>query len=172
MSEKFSIKKMPKPQRYGFYFLSFLALGIIVLWTWQFNYRLSSSLIPEREGGEVEVSDQEMFSEFQDFDSHVEENEESIFATPEEEDEKLFNPDEVPEETVDIPFEEPMAGDELEVDASEHEDILMEALSGEANPDALRELLLSSGMEASMVEGLSDEELMDVYDEILGGQSF
>ena len=171
MSEKFSIKKMPKPQRYGFYFLSFLALGIIVLWTWQFNYRLTSSIIPDGNDSQIENQDQDMFSDFQNFDSYLEEDD-SVFSPPTDEDEMLFNPDEVPEETVNIPFEEPIVSDEIQLNPDEYEDILMDALGGEADPDSLRELLLSSGMEASMVDGLSDEELMEVYHEVLGGQSF
>ncbi len=171
MSEKFSIKKMPKPQRYGFYFLSFLALGIMVLWIWQFNHRLSSSLIPEGASDQIETQDQDMFSDFQDFDSYLEEDD-SVFSAPTVEDEMLYNPDEVPEETVNIPFEEPIIGDDVQINPDEYEDILMDALGGEANPDSLRELLLASGMEQSMVDGLSDEEIMEVYQEVLGGQSF
>ncbi len=168
MSEKFSIKKMPKPQRYGFYFLSFLALGIMVLWIWQFNYRLTSSFIPDKDGSK---QDQDMFSEFQDFDSYFEEDD-SVFSAPIDEDKMLYNPDEVLDETVNIPFKDPLIGDEIKIDSDDYEDILMDALSGEANPDSLRELLLVSGLERSMVDSLSDEELMEVYQEVLMGQSF
>ncbi len=171
MSEKFSIKKMPKPQRYGFYFLSFLALGIMVLWIWQFNYRLSSSFILDGDVDQVEIQGQDMFSEFQDFGSYLEEDD-SVFRAPTDEDEMLYNPDEVPEETVNIPFEQPIIGDDVQINPDEYEDILMDALGGEASPESLRELLLGSGLEQSMVDGLSDEELMEVYHEVLGGQSF
>jgi hypothetical protein len=170
MSEKFSIKRMPKPQRYGFYFLSFLALGIVFLWIWQFNYRLSSSFMPDKDSNQTETQEQEMFSEFQDFDSYLED--ESIFNPLTDEEEVLFNPDDIPEETVNIPFKDPIIGDEFKIDSDNYEDLLMDALSGEASPDALRELLLGSGLERSMVDGLNDEELMEVYQEVLKGQSF
>ncbi len=168
MSEKFSIKKMPKPQRYGFYFLSFLALGIISLWTWQFNYRLNSPFLSDIEN-EQSIVNENPFTDFQDFDSVFDE-EESFIARPDEGDRALYNPDEIPEETVNIPFQEPLISDEFEIDRGDYEDILMDALGGEASPDSLRELLLASGLEQSMVYELSDEELMSVYREVLLGQ--
>lgn len=169
MSEKFSIKKMPKPQRYSFYFLSFLAIGIIFLWTWQFNYRLSSPFISDNVNQDLEVNES-LFTDFQEFDSFLDENEQSFIARPEDGDRALYNPDEIPEETVNIPFQEPLISDDFQVDSSEYEDLLIDALGGEASPESLRELLLASGLERGMVYQLSDDELMSIYQEILIGQ--
>lgn len=169
MSEKFSIKKMPKPQRYSFYFLSFLAIGIIFLWAWQFNYRLSSPFISDNVNQDLEVNES-LFTDFQEFDSFLDENEQSFIARPEDGDRALYNPDEIPEETVNIPFQEPLISDDFQVDSSEYEDLLIDALGGEASPESLRELLLASGLERGMVYQLSDDELMSIYQEILIGQ--
>ncbi len=170
MSKKFSIKKMPKPQRYGFYFLSFLALGIISLWAWQFNHRLNSPFTSNNID-EQNIVNENPFTDFQDFDSFFDEgDDQSFIARPDEGDQALYNPDEIPEETVNIPFQEPLIGDEFEIDRGDYEDILMDALGGEASPGSLRELLLASGLEQSMVYELSDEELMSVYREVLLGQ--
>jgi hypothetical protein len=169
MSEKFSIKKMPKPQRYGFYFLSFLAIGIIFLWIWQFNYRLSSPFMPENRD-QAPTANENLFTDFQEFDSFMTDDDQSFIPISDEGDSLLYNPDEIPEETVNIPIQEPLIGDEFEIDRGDYEDILMDALGGEANPESLRELLLASGLEEAMVYELSDEELMSVYKEVLLGQ--
>ncbi len=168
MSEKFSIKKMPKPQRYGFYFLSFLAIGIISLWVWQFNYRLNSPFLSDIENEQTLVNEN-LFIDFQEFDSVFDE-EGSFIARPDEGDRALYNPDEIVEENINIPFQQPLADNNIQVDRGDYEDLLMNALGGGAGPDSLRELLLSSGLDQAMVYQLSDEELMSVYQEVLLGQ--
>ncbi len=170
MNRKFSLKQMPKPQRYGFYFLSFLALGIISLWLWQFNYRLTSPFRLDLTDQEASLN-QEMFVDFQDFDSFLEDDD--VFSTsPIEGEDMLYDPDEVPDDLIDFPLfigEDLISQDPLLID--EYEESLRQALSGEADPDSLRQLLLDGGLDSDMVNQLSDEELMEVYQEVLIDQS-
>jgi hypothetical protein len=171
MSEKFSIKKMPKPQRYSFYFLIFLTIGIIFLWLWQFNYNLSSHLPKYSSEVDSQLSlDSNLLRDFQDFDSPSQPD--SLVATPSNNQATIiYEADEVPHAWIDFEsnflkeFENQLVFDDLII--GDQEDYYSNILGGQGDPNSLRQLLLSSGLEKEIVDQLSDEELMEIYYSIL-----
>lgn len=186
MSEKFSIKKMPKPQRYSFYFLIFLTIGIFSLWIWQFNYNLNSkfyynSQTEEKEENEITRPDTSILDNFQNFDdlTQLEEGNISSPVVSQDNEAIIYDPDQDPHawSSSDLSsfkeFEEQLQllESQLLLDeqllAENEDDFYLSLLSGEGDPESLRQLLLLTGLEEEMINQLSDEELMEIYQEIL-----
>jgi hypothetical protein len=164
MSQNISLKKMPKAQRYGVYFLSFLTIFIIALWIWQFNYRLTSSFKGEQSETNNQIVNENIFSDFE----NPEYLSDSIdLASGADDNLALYNPEEVPDSSIDLSliYNDPLIG------LDGQEDLMEQLLSGQADPVYLREILVLSGLEQEMVDQLSDEEITEIYQEILADSS-
>ncbi|MCF7860140.1 thrombospondin type 3 repeat-containing protein [Patescibacteria group bacterium] len=193
------LKSLPKPQRIAFLSLSVISLGIIVLWVWQFNNRLSSPFYVASNNQNNIVTDT---SEFEtallnfdtDSDGLTDNEERSLYGTsPYLEDtdsdgisdrveiEQGTNPNcatgqncngeievttnnVVVNEALVLPNSANTSGDSADADN------LQLMMSGQADVAQLRALLLDSGADASMLQQLSDEELLKTYQEMLAGQ--
>ncbi len=183
MPENFSIKKMPKPQRYSFYFLILLTIGIISLWIWQFNYRLRSnvSYSPQTVADSSADLNRDVLENFQNFEDldRLEDTSISSARPSQSQEAIIYDPDEVPhawtdpnlahfkefEEQLKL-FEDQFVFDE-NLMAENEDEFFLNILGGQGDPEALRQLLILSGMEEEIISQLSDEELMEIYQEIL-----
>lgn len=191
-------KSLPKPQRAAFLFLSVLSLGVLVLWLWQFNSRLSQPFrIPET--GEQEVAvDMESFeaaliSLDSDGDGLTDIEERSLYGTSpylEDSDSDGIS-DRVEVETGSDPncatgqdcgtaiappitpnISNPTTIDVEPAEGSDSGDEtdLQAMMAGQASATQLRSMLLDSGASAEMIQQLSDEELIKTYQEMLAEQ--
>jgi hypothetical protein len=195
------LKSLPKLQRTAFLSLSVISLGIIVLWAWQFNNRLSKPFyVADSDQANVSINTSEFETSLLNFDTDSDgltDNEErSLYGTsPYLEDtdsDGIFDRAEIEqgsdpncttgqncngeiEATTDtpeivapaviLPSSDNVGGDSTNADNLE----LM--MSGQADVEQLRALLLDSGVDATMLQQLSDEELSKTYQEMLVGQN-
>jgi len=189
-------KSLPKPQRNAFLFLSFLSLGILILWAWQLNFRLN---IPFNTPNNENISVDEAASDFgtllmnmdTDGDGLTDWEEINLYGTSpyladtdgdgvsdREEIERGTDPLCAPGQACDTgsiitsPSLIPSLniGEEfLDVPgfSNNTNDILEAMLSGEANASQLRLLLIESGADTSLLEQLSDDDLLTAYQEML-----
>lgn len=193
------LKSLPKPQRTAFLSLSVISLGIIILWVWQFNNRLSSPFyVPTSKQADVVIGTSEFETALINFDTDSDgltDNEErNLYGTSpyledtdsdgisdREEIENSTNPNCAPGQDCDNNIETTNlvdttmvvslpSSDDLAVDSSD-EDSLQLMMSGEASVGQLRSLLINSGVDATMLQQLSDEELLNTYQEMLAGQA-
>ena len=193
-------KSLPKPQRAAFLFLSALSLGVLVLWIWQFNSRLSG---PFRIPGSQETikvsSTEDLAAALSNMDTDgdgLTDNEElSLYKTsPYLEDsdsdgvddrteiEKGTDPNCAPGQQCnvqDVTALTAVASNTAAVSTetaaviadSGNSDGLQAMMAGQADAAQLRALLLDSGADANMLKQLSDEELLKTYQEMLAGQN-
>lgn len=189
-------KSLPKPQRNAFLFLSFLSLAILILWAWQFNFRLSS---PFNSPNNENVSVDESISDFEnlltnrdtDGDGLTDNEEVSLYNTspylPDTDGDGVSDREEIEKGTdplcapggecdanslIASPESTPSLGigeDLLNVPSSSNDtDAILEAmLAGQADASQLRLLLIESGADASLLEQLSDEDILSAYQEML-----
>lgn len=193
-------KSLPKPQRTAFLFLSALSLGVIVLWVWQFHSRLTSPFsIPGSNNTENSLNTDDFMLALSNMDSDgdgLTDNEEtnlygtSPFLEDSDSDgisdraeiENGTNPNCAPGQQCnvqDIPVLTTTASNTATISTatvtvtadSGNSDSLQAMMSGQANAAQLRALLLDSGADAGMLQQLSDEDLIETYQEMLAGQS-
>lgn len=193
-------KSLPKPQRTAFLFLSALSLGVIVLWVWQFHSRLTSPFsIPGSNNTENSLNTDDFMLALSNMDSDgdgLTDNEEtnlygtSPFLEDSDSDgisdraeiENGTNPNCAPGQQCnvqDIPVLTTTASNTATISTttvtvtadSSNSDSLQAMMSGQANAAQLRALLLDSGADAGMLQQLSDEDLIETYQEMLAGQS-
>lgn len=205
--------KARQNQRYALYFLSFLAGGVLILWIWQLNYRLSEpfqpslavdpasadDLLAEVETVDLRLRDTDNDG-LNDYDElYVHNTSPYLFDTdgdgvsdydeifvyrtdplcPQGQDcsgGNLVNPEANPDyqlsaidtigDNLDLNYLQP--GQEI---GDDYEGMIGEALSGQADPLALRQLLLEGGLDPNLINQLSDEDLMNIYQEILNNQT-
>lgn len=192
------LKSLPKPQRIAFLSLSVISLGIIVLWVWQFNNRLSSPFYTPTTNQSNIITDT---SEFEialmnfdtDSDGLTDNEERDLYNTsPYLEDtdsdgisdrEEIENgtdpncapgqncdgkvevaPVVIPTTVVTLPSSDSTLGD------SGDKNNLELMMSGQADVAQLRSLLLDSGADATILQQLSDEELLKTYQDMLSAQ--
>ncbi len=194
------LKSLPKPQRTAFLFLSALSLGVIVLWVWQFHSRLTSPFsIPGSNNTENSLNTDDFMLALSNMDSDgdgLTDNEEtnlygtSPFLEDSDSDgisdraeiENGTNPNCAPGQQCnvqDIPVLTTTASNTATISTatatvtadSGNSDSLQAMMSGQANAAQLRALLLDSGADAGMLQQLSDEDLIETYQEMLAGQS-
>lgn len=194
------LKSLPKPQRTAFLFLSALSLGVIVLWVWQFHSRLTSPFsIPGSNNTENSLNTDDFMLALSNMDSDgdgLTDNEEtnlygtSPFLEDSDSDgisdraeiENGTNPNCAPGQQCnvqDIPVLTTTASNTATASTatatvtadSGNSDSLQAMMSGQANAAQLRALLLDSGADAGMLQQLSDEDLIETYQEMLAGQS-
>lgn len=164
------LKSLPKTQRNAFLGLSFLSFFILILWIWQFNFNLSSPFSVPDQGDDlrdVEVA----LSDFGSLITEMDANSDNFINEEIEEDNNFLN----------IVIDEPVSNlpdlgawdDPLEEPGLNSDGIggaLESMLLGQASAAQLRLLLADVGADASLLEQLSDEELLAVYQEILAEQ--
>ena len=167
IEKNFSIKKMPKKQRYSFYFLVFLSVGIISLWFWQYNYNLKKNFQPQSSGDvkidELKQTEDDFISSIFDDAEFIDERDFSFANEP------LLNPDDEYRSETDLsnimPFlPEPKMDEEILL-SGRYEELFLKALSGDVDPESLRELLIIGGLDEEIVYQLSDEDLNLLYEE-------
>ena len=194
------LKSLPKPQRIAFLSLSVISLGIIALWVWQFNGRLNGPFYVADNNQNQTVTDTSEFKTAllnfdTDGDGLTDNEERSLYGTsPYLEDtdsDGISDRVEIEQGTdpncatgqncngeikvasntpavtppVALPSSDNTSGD------SANADNLKLMMSGQADVAQLRTLLLDSGADASMLQQLSDEELLKAYKEMLAGQT-
>jgi hypothetical protein len=189
-------KSLPKPQRNAFLFLSFLSFAILILWAWQLNFRLSSPFaVPNGENISIDEAASDFQTLLTDRDTDgdglTDDEEINLYNTSpyladtdgdgvsdREEIERGTDPLCAPggecdsDRTIAVPSLSPSLniGEEL-LDvpgfSNETDDILEAMLTGQADANQLRILLSESGADASLLEQLSDEDLLTAYQEML-----
>lgn len=192
-------KSLPKPQRAAFLFLSALSLGVLVLWVWQFNSRLTSPFSIPGSNKAEELNTEDFIAAISNMDSDgdgLTDNEEvNLYNTSpyledsdsdgisdREEIENGTNPNCAPGQQCnvqDVPALTTTASNTAAVSTetaavvvdSGNSDSLQAMMAGQADAAQLRALLLDSGADADMLQQLSDEELLKTYQEMLAGQS-
>jgi hypothetical protein len=191
-------KSLPKPQRAAFLFLSALSLGVLVLWLWQFNARLSRPFrVPDTGEKEVAVDtgdfEAALISLDSDGDGLTDIEERSLYASSpylEDSDSDGIN-DRAEVEggsdpncatgqncgTATAPAITPIIASSTTIDVepetgadSGDETDLQAMMAGQASAAQLRAMLLDSGANADMINQLSDEELIKTYQEMLAEQ--
>lgn len=196
------LKSLPKPQRAAFLFLSALSLGVLVLWLWQFNSRLSGPFRTPA-GEKITVTDgtvdlQTALANFDtDGDGLTDQEEINLYSTSpylEDSDSDGLNDrleiengsdpncatgqncvgQSIPAvaETVNpVSTSSAVMPEEIDgVDSASENDLQM-MMGGQADAAQLRALLLDSGADASMLQKLSDEDLLKSYQEMLAAQA-
>jgi len=191
-------KSLPKPQRAAFLFLSSLSLGVLVLWLWQFNARLTrhfSILDTGQRETAIDTSDFEeaLISLDSDGDGLTDMEERSLYGTsPYLEDSDSDGMDDRAEvesgsdpncaagkdcNINSIPAITPVVDNSVDSQLepaeggdSGDEANLQAMMAGQASAAQLRSMLLDSGANADMINQLSDEELIKTYQEMLADQ--
>lgn len=190
-------KSLPKPQRAAFLFLSALSLGVIILWVWQFNSRLTSPFRVPGTNQTIAVSDTgDLAAALSNMDTDgdgLTDNEEiNLYGTSpylEDSDSDGINdrveiengtdPNCAPGQQCNIQDVPVLTTATTTVTSntpviaadSGNSDSLQAMMDGQADAAQLRALLLDSGADATMLQQLSDEELIKTYQEMLAGQT-
>jgi hypothetical protein len=189
-------KSLPKPQRNAFLFLSFLSFAVLILWVWQLNFRLTSPFrLSSNENISINETASDFGSLLMDMDTDsdglTDWEEINLYGTSpyladtdgdgvsdREEIERGTDPLCAPGQEcaasslIASPDKTPslnLGDDLLNVPGFDNDtnDILEAMLSGEANASQLRLLLIESGADASLLEQLSDDDILSAYQEML-----
>lgn len=198
--ESQSFKSLPRPQKVAVISLSLVALGIIVIWFWQFNSRINApfTLSPEELAAgkkmEAEKAAQLEAEKTKDTDKDglLDIDETNTYKTsPYLEDtdgDGISDLNEVRAGKDPLCPEGSSCGliknsDDSDTSTSSIENInvspaekvdqnlLIQALSGEGSADTMRQILLQAGASKEQLDVLSDEDLMAIYKDILSSQN-
>lgn len=194
-----SFSSLPRPQKTAVIILSITAVGVLVVWFWQFNMRISSPFRPSNQEiaqGEKAAQDKlasQNASQLKDTDGDglSDYDETNVYKTsPYLEDTDGDNISD---------FEEVKLGkDPLCVEGSDcslagaaiisgqasstiistenpadnvDQALLIKALSGQGDAATMRQILLQGGASSEQINVLSDEELMIMYRDVLKAQN-
>lgn len=193
------LKSLPKTQRNSFIFLSILSVGILALWFWQINYRLSSTF------GTPVAAPKSLAQETQEFkqlatldtdgDGLTDVEEMTIYNTSpylaDTDGDGISDYNEVASGTDPLCAEGASCNNEIAIPKSPQDNIiispdldfnqsktepddletLMELMmNGEASAQDIRTIMLANGAEAELINSLSDEEILATYKESLNQQ--
>ena len=189
-------QSLPKLQRNSFIFLSVLSLAVLILWIWQLNFRLSS---PFRVPGEANVVLDEEAAAFEklllnndtDGDGLTDYEENSLYNTSayladtdgdglsdrveiEQGSDPLCAPGQACNNSDVIVINDDPAVSNLNTEeeiVGINDNMLQDMMTGQANAQQLRVLLLESGADAQMLEQLSDDDLLAAYKEMLNQEA-
>lgn len=195
--ESQSFKNLPRPQKAAVISLSVVAIGILVIWFWQFNTRINSPFrasdaeIAQAEKTKQEKAAAELLANTKDTDkdgiTDVEETN-NYKTSPYLEDtdgdnisdfeEIRLNKDPLCAEGSSCGL---ISGTSLSTSTATSTDsgspaenvdqeLLIKALSGEGDANTMRQILIQGGANSDQVNILSDEDLMSMYAEILKSQ--
>lgn len=197
--ERQSFSSLPRPQKIAVILLSLVACGIIGVWIWQFENRINSPfrLSPEdkilAEEAAKKKAEEETINRTKDTDKDglSDYDEINIYGTSpyledtdgdniSDFDEVRIGKDPLCAEGSDCSL---FASDKTENlgDTTEEvsqnpaekveDDLLIKALSGDGNAETMRQILLQAGASKEEVDLISDEDLMNMYMEILSVQN-
>lgn len=197
--ERQSFSSLPRPQKIAVILLSLVACGIIGVWIWQFENRINSPfrLSPEdkilAEEAAKKKAEEETINRTKDTDKDglSDYDEINIYGTSpyledtdgdniSDFDEVRIGKDPLCAEGSDCSL---FTGDKTDNlgDATEEvsqnpaekveDDLLIKALSGDGNAETMRQILLQAGASKEEVDLISDEDLMNMYMEILSVQN-
>jgi hypothetical protein len=197
--ESQSFKSLPRPQKVAVISLSIVALGIIVIWFWQFNSRINApfTLSPEElaAGKKMEAEKAAKIeaekTKDTDKDGLLDIDELNIYKTsPYLEDtdgDNITDFDEIragkdplcPEGSscglIDNNLEEGgyiASSTEADTPAEKvDQTLLIKALSGQGDAGTMRQILLQAGASEEQLNLISDEDLMSIYKDILASQN-
>lgn len=197
--ERQSFSSLPRPQKIAVILLSLVACGIIGVWIWQFENRINSPfrLSPEdkilAEEAAKKKAEEETINRTKDTDNDglTDYDETNIYGTSpyledtdgdniSDFDEVRIGSDPLCAEGSDCSLFTSDKTDNLG-DATEEvsqnpaekveDDLLIKALSGDGNAETMRQILLQAGASKEEVDLISDEDLMNMYMEILSVQN-
>lgn len=197
--ERQSFSSLPRPQKIAVILLSLVACGIIGVWIWQFENRINSPfrLSPEdkilAEEAAKKKAEEETINRTKDTDKDglTDYDETNIYGTSpyledtdgdniSDFDEVRIGSDPLCAEGSDCSLFTSDKTDNLG-DATEEvsqnpaekveDDLLIKALSGDGNAETMRQILLQAGASKEEVDLISDEDLMNMYMEILSVQN-
>ena len=191
---------LPKKQKNSFIFLSVLSLGVLILWVWQINLRLTDPFSVSNGDKNVSLNEEtENFNQLAlnadtDGDGLSDYEEQSLYNTSayltDTDGDNISDRDEVNQGTDPLCAAGAECNNEIKV-ASQQENIAIipdssnnlaapnsvdtdsmmnSMLLGQASADDLRVLLLASGVDEQMLQQLSDEELISSYKDMLSQQ--
>lgn len=197
--ERQSFSSLPRPQKIAVILLSIVACGVIGVWIWQFENRINSPfrLSPEdkilaeeaaRKKAEENTVDR---STDTDRDGLFDYDEINVYGTSpyledtdgdgiSDFDEVRTNKDPLCAEGADCSLFIGNQSNNFGDDAEEmpknpaekvEDDLLIKALSGDGDAETMRQILLQAGASKEQVELISDEDLMNMYIEILSVQN-
>ena len=189
-------QSLPKLQRNSFIFLSVLSLAVLILWIWQLNFRLSS---PFRVPSEANVVLDEEAAAFEklllnndtDGDGLTDYEENSLYNTSayladtdgdglsdrveiEQGSDPLCAPGQACNNSDAIVINDDPVVSNLNAEeeiVAINDNMLQDMMTGQANAQQLRVLLLESGADAQMLEQLSDDDLLAAYKEMLNQEA-
>lgn len=193
------LKSLPKPQRNAFIFLSILSVGILGLWFWQINYRLSSVFGTPIENPksleEESVAFRELATVDTDTDGLTDIEERTIHNTSpylaDTDGDGISDYDEVrngtdplcaegescngeivvPKSPQDLITIDPTLNTSPTVASDDVETMMALMMTGQASAEQIRTLMLSAGgADADLINSLSDEEILASYRETLNQQ--
>lgn len=193
-------KSLPKQQRAAFLFLSALSLGVIILWGWQFNSRLTRPFrVPEGaatvDNNDLVAFEKALANADTDKDGLTDNEERSLYNTSpfleDSDSDSLSDRQEIENGTdPNCATGQTCENQAAPLNAVSNvvatstinpvittpetgatgDDTLQLMMSGQANVAQLRTMLLESGADAKMLQQLSDEELLKTYQEMLAEQ--
>lgn len=197
--ERQSFSSLPRPQKIAVILLSLVACGIIGVWIWQFENRINSPfrLSPEdkilAEEAAKKKTEEETINRTKDTDKDglTDYDETNIYGTSpyledtdgdniSDFDEVRIGSDPLCAEGSDCSLFTSDKTDNLGDAAEEvsqnpaekvEDDLLIKALSGDGNAETMRQILLQAGASKEEVDLISDEDLMNMYMEILSVQN-
>lgn len=191
---------LPKKQKNSFIFLSVLSLGVLILWVWQINLRLTDPFSVSNGAKNVSLNEEtENFNQLAlnadtDGDGLSDYEEQSLYNTSayltDTDGDNISDRDEVNQGTDPLCASGAECNNEIKVvnqqeniaiipeasnnlslsNSGEIDGIMNSMLLGQASAEELRVLLLASGVDEKMLQELSDEELMSSYQDMLGQQ--
>lgn len=191
---------LPKKQKNSFIFLSVLSLGVLILWVWQINLRLTDPFSVSNGAKNVSLNEEtENFNQLAlnadtDGDGLSDYEEQSLYNTSayltDTDGDNISDRDEVNQGTDPLCASGAECNNEIKVvnqqeniaiipeasnnlslsNSGEIDGIMNSMLLGQASAEELRVLLLASGVDEQMLAELSDEELMSSYQDMLGQQ--
>lgn len=192
-----SFRNLPRPQKVAVISLSVVAIGVLVIWFWQFNTRINSPFQPSKE--EVAMAEKAksekdalaLANQTRDTDSDgltdIEETN-NYKTSPYLEDtdgdglsdfdEIKFNKDPLCAEGSSCGFTASALSSATTTGLTAtstpaenvDQELLIKALSGQGDAAMMRQILIQGGANADQVNLLSDEDLMNIYTEVLQAQ--
>lgn len=193
------LKSLPKTQRNSFIFLVILSVGILTLWFWQINYRLTSTFGTPVEAPKSLEQETQEFKQLAivdtDGDGLTDVEEMTIHNTSpylvDTDGDGISDYDEVMAGTNPVCAEGEACNNEITIPKTPQDSIvispdlninqtdtgsddleaLMEVMmSGKASAQDIRTIMLATGADAELINSLSDEEILASYKESLNQQ--
>ncbi len=195
--ESQSFRNLPRPQKVAVVSLGIVAIGILVIWFWQFNTRINSPFQPSKEEvaqaekAQAEKEALTLANQTKDTDSDGLTDVEEVNnykTSPYLEDtdgdglsdfsEIKSNKDPLCAEGASCDFVASALNSATTTNLTAtstpaenvDQELLVKALSGEGTAEMMRQILIQGGANQNQINLLSDEDLMSIYSEVLQAQ--